>query len=40
MTSLSFAMMGAGILSGYLFNRTGPRALCVVSGITLTAGTS
>jgi EmrB/QacA subfamily drug resistance transporter len=38
MTSLSFAMMAAGILSGYLFNRTGPRALCVASGITLTAG--
>ena len=38
MTSLSFAMMGAGILSGYLFNRTGPRALCIVSGIALTAG--
>ena len=38
MTSLSFAMMGAGILSGYLFNRTGPRALCIVSGIMLTAG--
>jgi EmrB/QacA subfamily drug resistance transporter len=38
MTSLSFAMMGAGILSGYLFNRTGPRALCILAGITLTAG--
>ena len=31
MTALSFAMMGAGILSGMLFNRTGPRALCVAS---------
>jgi EmrB/QacA subfamily drug resistance transporter len=38
MTSLSFAMMGAGILSGYLFNRTGPRALCIVSATALTAG--
>lgn len=38
MTALSFAMMGAGILSGMLFNRTGPRALCVASGIALTAG--
>jgi EmrB/QacA subfamily drug resistance transporter len=38
MTSLSFAMMGAGILAGMLYNRTGPRALCVVAGIFLTAG--
>ena len=38
MTSLSLAMMGAGILSGMLFNRTGPRALCIAAGITLTAG--
>ena len=38
MTSLSFAMMGAGALSGMIFNRTGPRALCIVSGITLTTG--
>jgi EmrB/QacA subfamily drug resistance transporter len=38
MTSLSFAMMGAGILSGMLFNRTGPRLLCIAAGIPLTAG--
>ncbi|NMB79695.1 MAG: DHA2 family efflux MFS transporter permease subunit [Methanomicrobiales archaeon] len=38
MTSLSFAMMGAGILSGMLYNRTGPRALCIASGLFLTAG--
>ena len=38
MTSLSLAMMGAGILSGMLFNRTGPRALCIAAGIALTGG--
>jgi MFS family permease len=38
MTALSFAMMGAGILSGMLFNRTGPRALCVAAGFALTGG--
>jgi EmrB/QacA subfamily drug resistance transporter len=38
MTALSFAMMAAGILSGMLFNRTGPRPLCIASGIALTAG--
>ena len=38
MTSLSFAMMGAGILAGLLFNRTGPRALCVSAAISLSAG--
>ena len=38
MTSLSFAMMGSGVLSGMLYNRAGPRALCVASGISLTAG--
>ncbi|MCK9580768.1 MAG: MFS transporter [Methanoregula sp.] len=38
MTSLSFAMMAAGILSGILYNRTGPRALCILSGIFLTGG--
>jgi EmrB/QacA subfamily drug resistance transporter len=38
MTSLSFAMMGAGILSGMLFNRVGPKRLCIVAGIFLSAG--
>ena len=38
MTALSFAMMGAGILSGMLFNRTGPRLLCIAAGISLTTG--
>jgi MFS family permease len=38
MTSLSFAMMGAGILAGMLYNRTGPRLLCIASGVFLTAG--
>ena len=38
LTSLSFAMMGAGILSGMLFNRTGPRPLCIAAGASLAAG--
>jgi len=38
MTSLSFAMMAAGILSGWLFNRLGPRRLCIIAGIPLIAG--
>jgi len=38
MTSLSFAMMGSGLLAGILFNRTGPRALCIAAGLILTAG--
>lgn len=38
LTSLSFAMMGAGILSGMLFNRFGPRRLCIAAGIPLAAG--
>ncbi len=38
MTSLSFAMMGAGILSGMLYNRAGPRLLCIAAGAFLTAG--
>lgn len=38
MTSLSFAMMGAGILAGLLFNRAGPRALCISAGISLCLG--
>ena len=38
LTALSFAMMGAGILSGMLFNRTGPRLLCIAAALPLTAG--
>ncbi|HUH79045.1 MAG TPA: MFS transporter [Methanoregula sp.] len=38
LTSLSFAMMGAGVLAGMLYNRAGPRALCVSAGVALTAG--
>ncbi|MGD0080965.1 MAG: MFS transporter [Methanoregula sp.] len=38
MTSLSFAMMGAGILAGMLYNRAGPRVLCIAAGAFLTAG--
>jgi MFS family permease len=38
MTSLSFAMMGAGILAGILYNRAGPRALCIAAALILTAG--
>jgi EmrB/QacA subfamily drug resistance transporter len=38
MTALSFAMMGAGILSGMLFNRIGPRGLCIAAACTLTTG--
>lgn len=38
MTSLSFAMMGAGLLAGMLFNRTGPRALCTGAGVALVIG--
>jgi EmrB/QacA subfamily drug resistance transporter len=38
MTALSFAMMIAGILAGILFNRAGPRLLCIAAGILLTAG--
>lgn len=38
LTSLSFAMMGAGILAGMLFNRTGPRPLCIAAALPLTAG--
>jgi EmrB/QacA subfamily drug resistance transporter len=38
LTSLSFAMMGAGILAGLLFNRTGPRPLCIAAALPLTAG--
>jgi EmrB/QacA subfamily drug resistance transporter len=38
MTSLSFAMMGAGILSGLLYNRLGPKVLCIAAGASLTGG--
>jgi EmrB/QacA subfamily drug resistance transporter len=38
LTALSFAMMGAGILAGMLFNRVGPKKLCIVAGFFLVAG--
>jgi len=38
MTSLSFAMMGAGIAAGMAINRTGPKALCIAAGVSLSAG--
>ena len=38
LTSLSFAMMVAGILSGMLINRLGPKKLCIGAGIFLSAG--
>ena len=38
MTSLSAAMMVSGILAGLLFNRVGPKRLCISAGIILTAG--
>jgi EmrB/QacA subfamily drug resistance transporter len=38
MTSLSFAMMGAGFLAGILFNRLGPRRLCIIAGIPMILG--
>ncbi|HEX3000915.1 MAG TPA: DHA2 family efflux MFS transporter permease subunit, partial [Methanoregula sp.] len=38
MTSLSGAMMVAGILAGLLFNRVGPKNLCIAAGLILTAG--
>jgi len=38
LTSLSVAMMVAGLVSGLLYNRVGGRALCVASGILLVAG--
>jgi EmrB/QacA subfamily drug resistance transporter len=38
MTSLSVAMMAAGILAGMLFNRIGPKQLCIAAGVMLTAG--
>jgi EmrB/QacA subfamily drug resistance transporter len=38
MTALSVSMMGAGLLAGALFNRVGPRRLCILAGIPLTIG--
>lgn len=38
MTSLSFAMMCAGVLSGMLYNRLGPRVLCISAAIPLAVG--
>ncbi|MDD5023795.1 MAG: MFS transporter [Methanoregula sp.] len=38
LTSLSIAMMVAGLVSGLLYNRVGGRALCIASGILLVAG--
>jgi len=38
MTSLSFAMMIAGLISGMLFNRVGPRRLCIAASIPLILG--
>jgi EmrB/QacA subfamily drug resistance transporter len=38
LTSLSFAMMAAGYLAGQLFNKLGPRRLCIIAGIPLIIG--
>ncbi len=38
MTSLSGAMMVAGILAGSLYNRAGPKKLCIAAAVILTAG--
>jgi len=38
MTALSVAMMAAGLLSGMLFNRVGPKKLCITAGALLVAG--
>jgi len=38
MTTLSIAMMAAGILSGSLYNRVGGRKLCIAAGILLVIG--
>ena len=38
LTSLSFAMMAAGYLAGQLFNKLGPRLLCIIAGIPLIIG--
>jgi EmrB/QacA subfamily drug resistance transporter len=38
MTSLSFAMMIAGLIAGATFNRVGPRRLCILASIPLIIG--
>jgi EmrB/QacA subfamily drug resistance transporter len=38
MTALSISMMIAGLLAGMLYNRVGPRRLCILAGIPLTIG--
>jgi len=38
MTSLSFAMMVAGLIAGAAFNRAGPRRLCILACIPLILG--
>jgi EmrB/QacA subfamily drug resistance transporter len=38
LTSLSVAMMVSGIIAGVLFNRTGPRPLCITAAVVLLAG--
>jgi EmrB/QacA subfamily drug resistance transporter len=38
LSALSFAMMGAGLLAGMLYNRIGPRPLCITAAIVLSAG--
>jgi len=38
MTSLSFAMMIAGLIAGAAFNRLGPRRLCIISSLPLILG--
>jgi EmrB/QacA subfamily drug resistance transporter len=38
LTSLSLAMMAAGYIAGQLFNRLGPRRLCIIAGIPLIIG--
>lgn len=38
LTALSVAMMIAGFLSGMLFNRVGPKKLCITAGILLVLG--
>jgi len=38
MTSLSFAMMFAGLIAGMAYNRLGPRRLCIAAGIPLIIG--
>ncbi|GAB7015799.1 MFS transporter [Methanogenium cariaci] len=38
LTSLSFAMMIAGILAGAIFNKTGGKILCIVAAVALATG--